>query len=1108
MTRWTIINASAGSGKTYRLTELLTERLSADAGDGALLRPSQIIATTFTRAAAAELKDRIRTGLVDNGLLDQAAALPTALIGTVNSVTGRLLTDFAMDAGRSPELQILTEASEKTAFALATDQIIADAEADNRALLTRTGYDRGTEQNGSKAKLDWTATIHRITHYARANNISPAGLTASADDSIASLTEVLDAEAKDTAPVDTRKLLAEKIRTLPDTLRKDAKDGTIRGPATAEKVLGKIDELRDLDQLLRRRNGTLAWYEWFRIMEGKIPTMTGACKPVSDAYAAVVSTRELLSDTALRTDLADLVRLVFTTAASCLTAYADYKDTLGLIDFTDQEQLTLQLLRGDGVPESTTAAVRKTISQRYSILVVDEFQDTSPLQLALFTELAKLVDEVIWVGDPKQSIYAFRGADPALMDDAVDRITDPDDINGSAETLRYSYRSRQAPLDLSNRIVERLFPRSGKQTAREEKTGEVAPLTLSIPEKRAEKYAKDGALVAGETTTWGPASDGKCNKSDWFDRIADNLAALGVEPTLDGTPPTRAILTRTNGHADEIRTALREHGISCTGAGVPLNTTREGQLTAAALAVLTDSSNTQALIELITFLPDHAAHRSWFTDLTGATDMAARRELFELWAQDPVLAPLSALRGGLSTLGVPELVTAVVDALDLRGRTASSTDPVGRTGTVLGILRAAEDYTTDRDSAGQPATAGGFLTYLCDEGTLSTPTAEPGAVEVLTVHRAKGLGWDSVIVALSDKPSEGKEQFTPAGVWVESTGSLNMTDPLAGRTICFWPETLLTHSGTKQVLAATTVQQEQRQAELKEERRLLYVALTRSKFRTVLAPKTDVSQWKAFKTTDGSGKKKTTIEALADFAVTPEELATLMKDSAPLPTVELPEPVVTVPPARVLDTARGQVPPSDAPSLPATFAPSGAVATKELAAAAVVREFADLGPALVDRGGQGWDRVGDCVHSYLAAPLAALDSGMKLQVAERLITSWKVGGTVTAAQVVECGERWIRFLDETLHVTDVASEVPFTWTNADHQRAEGWLDQLLTTSAGRIIVDHKTYPGADPVGHVRERYLGQMDVYRRALTEIIDEAPAQILIHLPLLGTVLEVVLP
>jgi ATP-dependent helicase/nuclease subunit A len=124
-----------------------------------------------------------------------------------------------------------------------------------------------------------------------------------------------------------------------------------------------------------------------------------------------------------------------------------------------------------------------------------------------------------------------------------------------------------------------------------------------------------------------------------------------------------------------------------------------------------------------------------------------------------------------------------------------------------------------------------------------------------------------------------------------------------------------------------------------------------------------------------------------------------------------------------------------------------------------------------------------------------------------LVGAWGVGGTVTPEQVVECGNRWTRWVTDRYPGATVASEVPFTWTNDAGQRAEGWLDQLLSTDRGRIIVDHKTYPGTDPVGHVKENYLGQMEVYRDALTAVDGVAPAAILIHLPLLGKVLEVTL-
>lgn len=334
---------------------------------------------------------------------------------------------------------------------------------------------------------------------------------------------------------------------------------------------------------------------------------------------------------------------------------------------------------------------------------------------------------------------------------------------------------------------------------------------------------------------------------------------------------------------------------------------------------------------------------------------------------------------------------------------------------------------------------------------------------------------------------------------VQSETPLTMENPLAGRGIRFWPDTLLAHSGVKSALLATDVQQSRRSAELLEEQRLLYVAMTRSKFRTVLAPYSTTAKWRALAESD-----------LGD------DLPALLADSPRVPP--LPRSAVVdatrrfPPPAGRLDACRA-VPDPHQVTLPATFAPSGVAADRELADAARVHQIADLGPALVSGGGPGWDRVGDCIHSYLAAPLDSLDDAMKLQVAARLITRWEVGEQVSPDQVVECGERWTGFTAGTLRATRIDSEVPFAWTSADHQRAEGWLDQLLTVAGDdgtekHIIVDHKTYPGTDPVTHVRRNYLGQMRVYRRAVTDITGSAPTGILIHLPLLGTVLEVSLP
>ncbi|WP_312979795.1 UvrD-helicase domain-containing protein [Corynebacterium sp.] len=1084
MTTWTIIKASAGSGKTYRLTELLTERLRRVDADGSHpYRPSQIIATTFTRAAAAELKERIRGTLVDDGLLEQAAALPTSLIGTVNSVTGRILTDFAMDAGRSPELSVLTEQSQKDAFRLATDRIIADAETTHRDLLARTGYDDDSDGSRFSSGINWAKTVHTVTEQARANDIDADQLTGFADTSIRELHLALDSAvnadngsgaATAQSPVDTRALLAGAAQRIPDQLRADIEAGLIT-KRSAGSLQSRFADLDRFAHRVRRERHSIPWKDWLRTAEGKVPGVDSPTKPIKEAYGSIVTTDDIAADPDLRSDLDALIRLVFDTAAACLEAYADYKNALGLIDFTDQEQLTLRLLRGEGVDPATTDAVRTTLADRYRILVVDEFQDTSPLQLALFTELAGLVDEVIWVGDPKQSIYGFRGSDPALMDAAVETITDPDGVDGASETLSHSWRTHAAPLGLSNRLFSHLLPDQN--------------VTLTVPDHLAEERS------GGATVLWTPAEGARKNKDTWYARIATGLLALEQS---EGVPDKgRAVLVRNNTHAAELRAELRRRGIPCSGGGTPLSQTREGQLVRAAIAWLLDDRDTQALIELITFLSEHPAHTSWFDTLTALTTREERWEALGTWSQDESLAPLRQLRPMLSEIPVSDTVSAVIDALDLRRRIATWTDPTERTGAVLGLLRAVENYISEADSNRQPSTPAGFLDHLASEDAVSTPTSDPGAVFVDTIHQSKGLEWDTVVVALPDV----RDRFTPAGVWVQSTTPLTMEAPLAGREIRFWPATVTGISSVKDLLAEVDAQAERRHADMIEEQRVLYVALTRSRTRTVLAPYSGVGNWKPL--VDTGLQEEQLIDLLGcpvraiDTADTTNAAAA---DSAATASS-----ATSAPRAAVLDTRRAlTAEPQE--NLPATFAPSGVQAEEHLLASASVSEIADLGDALVSGGGEEWNKVGDCIHAYLAAPLEHLTESQKHAAASRLVDTWRVGDHVTAEQVITAGERWTTWLKDAYPGAVSSTEVPFAWSNPAHQRAQGWLDQLLTLQDGTlIIVDHKTYPGKDPVGHVRTAYIGQMDTYRQALTDIDGRPPAVILIHLPLLGTILEV---
>src|SRR5699024_9506856 len=102
--------------------------------------------------------------------------------------------------------------------------------------------------------------------------------------------------------------------------------------------------------------------------------------------------------------------------------------------------------------------------------------------------------------------------------------------------------------------------------------------------------------------------------------------------------------------------------------------------------------------------------------------------------------------------------------------------------------------------------------------------------------------------------------------------------------------------------------------------------------------------------------------------------------------------------------------------------------------------------------------------------------------------------------------RWTEWIDATFPGAEVLTEQPTAWRNEAGQVMEGWIDTLLKLPNGDcVLVDHKTYPGADPIGHVRENYLGQLAIYARALESSVRRASTQIYVHLPSLGKIVSV---
>lgn len=1069
---FTVINASAGSGKTHALTAEIADRV-----EGSGVRPSQIIATTFTKKAAAELADRVRAALLDRGLVEQARAVPSALISTVNAVAGTILTEHAIDAGLSPDIRVLDEDSQKHAFRTAIDSAAAAASVVHGDLLARLEHD-GDEGSTSFADraVAWTRQVREIADLARSNGISADDLRAAAAASFREMREEVlpPADAEDLRPRWAH-LFARGIASL----RAELDEGGIPSGSVGN-VQAALDDFPAFARRLEQSE-RLPWSQWARLANvSTVPASKKAGVRVQPHFAALEAEihERLLASPVLQADVEALIGLILGTAADSLDAYARYKQELGLIDFVDQEVLTLRLVRED-------ERVRSALRSRFRLLAVDEFQDTSPVQLDLFLALAELVEEVVWVGDPKQAIYGFRGTDPALMRHVVDRIEQGGERWGVGRslTLTESWRSGQAVLDLAGTVFSRLFSDMPRDR-----------VVLGIPEERR------ATAAPGRIETWLPSGSGT-SIAHHATVIAGGVAELLADPGV--VPGDIAVLVRNGSHRDEVVAALQARGIPTTGPAVAPLATREGMIVRAGLAAALDGSDTLAVTELVTLLEDHAAHDTWFADLTAAPDRASRRALVDRWRTDPSLARLEELRTRCIGFTPTEMLAVVIDALDLPQRIKRWTAPETRRLTLDALRAVAAAYEETCRAEGRPVTLTALRMHLESEAGRAHPggTAElPDAVWVGTIHGAKGLEWRHVVVMVPKEAGRARV----GGTRIIAAAELDLARPLAGRSLRFRPQVLPSFGPLKEAALASGFSRARAAEELAEEGRLYYVALTRARETVVLSAISprhalgsllgpdgpDLIAWDAGGIrVDGRGEplpalvRELPVEASESAGPVPPVPSALSATDVPL------RPAVRATPERSAARFR-------ASGLPSTAA--------DLLVSAPRR----LGPPLVERGGKDWDRVGEAVHAYLALPLAELSDSQRTAAAERLVERWLVGRALGAPTLLEAGGRWLAFVAAELPGAELLTEQPIAWWNEDAQAMEGWIDTLLRLPDGSsVLVDHKTYPGEDPASHVREHYLGQFEAYSRAL-EAAGHRVARMLVHLPLRSEVLEVFRP
>jgi ATP-dependent helicase/nuclease subunit A len=443
-----VLSSGAGCGKTHVLTERYLSHLRDDGAE-----VGQIVAITFTDRAAREMRGRIRRAIVQHlrdvrG--DDAAeqtwgrhlrALETAPISTIHSFCAALLRQHAVEAGLDPCFDVLEEV-------LSVNIEAESLNASLQRLLTAT-TDVGEDLRQLVLLFGWRVVVEAVGHLLHARD-ERAWQTW--------LDQPPEQVAADWQGYARASLLPRYVAYLMGARPAIARclELLCRHPPRPGEMAAKVDSLfaglprlaeapdlgaavADLIEAAKvGRIGAKAWPD---------AAVYGEIKEAFEKFRADLKSRELEGFAVKPEELEETVRAggrFLRVAGEAAAVYRARKRGHGVVDFQDLLLLSRDLLRDH-------AEVRARLQERYRFLLLDELQDTDPVQMELIGYLCGAgltAGKLFAVGDANQSIYLFRGADVHLFRELRDKVP-----HEGRQGLTVNFRSQPAVLDFTNALL-------------------------------------------------------------------------------------------------------------------------------------------------------------------------------------------------------------------------------------------------------------------------------------------------------------------------------------------------------------------------------------------------------------------------------------------------------------------------------------------------------------------------------------------------------------------------------------------------------------------------------------------------------------------------------
>ena len=840
------VSAGAGSGKTFTLTRRIVYALSPESGPF-VEHLDQVLAITFTKDAAAEIRDRVRRALIEEGMDEEALTVDDAWISTIHGMCSRILRTHALELGIDPEFTVLTD----------TDELMDQAV--EHVLGRATAPDAAPELAASlKALYAW---------YPMAGEGGPFGAGT------------------------TIKGLVRDLLELSSQLPGGMDDVCV--------ARGQADTSALADAYRAALGASKAATEKAQMALDAIDAFEASGKTMADAARLMMSCTMPRASKAfpkeqvelLKAEAADaFINIVLACGGPALDAlvglarsveaeYRALKAAQSALDNNDLLRMAYEALRD-------YPAIREAYEGRFKMVMIDEFQDTDQMQVDLIRYLTGAGERALCtVGDAQQSIYRFRGAEVEVFRRQERKV----DASGTAEAAAVAGAAADVPAGELVKLVRNF--RSHDEVLRyvarvfDGDDGGLMQgfLDLEASDGRKDTLVADASrrqalFVAGGSTQERTQAKARA--------IAERFRALADAGQPQGG---MVLLLGRMTNADVYAQAFRDQGLDCVIAGGSVFAqAAEVQTVRALVCALANPADTaQGLMPLLAS-PMFALGAQEFlalaTKLDSETGETSRRNIDAGIMSDfdvPGLQDLplvtrarEVLRYALRRVGRDSFAAIARDVVNASGwfvRLAQR-GPEGKA-IAANVLKALDAVVEAEAEFGNSprSIALAFDRFLAGKEAPGALNEEgDGAVRIMTVHASKGLEYPVVAVAecFGVRKSSGAAQMgrvdggaqvvaLPArfdgvkladGTFVKGDDVKKQFEhAFKGKGTSLWlsPELMEDVCATGSPAEAfVRLRNDDLRLSLEERARLLYVAMTRARELVILAMDVGVSRGK------------------------------------------------------------------------------------------------------------------------------------------------------------------------------------------------------------------------------------------------------------------------